>query len=155
MAEPRARVLIVDDDPDLTRFIRINFEAMGLSIVGEVHDGDTGLQAARDLQPDLVLSDFAHPGLNGFELVRAIRDDPRLSGVRIILLTAKNTEADRSAGLDAGADIYIAKPFDPVELLRHVQRLLGMGGDAADDAAPGANVIPFPSQQDPDGNVEP
>ena len=94
MAEPRVRVLIVDDDPDLTRFIRINLEAMGLSIAGEVHDGDAGLQAARDLHPDLVLSDVAHPGLNGFELVRRIREAVWVGlGLAAFATTRSRTEA--------------------------------------------------------------
>jgi DNA-binding response OmpR family regulator len=118
-----ARILIVDDDPDVRRFIARNFETAGYE-THEAGDGMEGLARAITLLPDLVISDVTHPGIDGFEMTRGLRAEPRTRSIPIILLTAKSRPEDRAMGLAAGADLYFAKPFDPVELLMQVKKIL-------------------------------
>jgi DNA-binding response OmpR family regulator len=125
-AEPARRILIVDDDPDVRRFIATKLQALGYEL-HEAGNGDDGLADAITLLPVLVLSDVTHPGLNGFELTRRLRSDPRTRSIPIILLTAKSLPEDRAMGLAAGADAYLTKPFTMNELVDEVRRLLPRG----------------------------
>ncbi len=118
-----AVILVVDDDPDVARFIEVNLRAAGY----EVHvasDGEEALDKAADLQPDLILLDVMMPKLDGFEVAQRLRRDARTSSCSIIMLTAKALSADKVLGLSSGADDYIIKPFDPVELLARVKGTL-------------------------------
>jgi len=90
--------------------------------VVEAMDGDEAWGLIRMHRPSVVLLDVQMPGRTGLELTRAIRDDPQLSGTCVILLTSKAQQADVQAGLDAGADRYLTKPFSPLELLRVVEQ---------------------------------
>jgi diguanylate cyclase (GGDEF)-like protein len=117
------RVLVVDDDPDIARFIEVNLRTHGF----EVHlasDGVEALERARELRPDLVLVDVMMPRMDGFQVVDHLRSDPRTSSVSIIMLTAKALTADKVLGITTGADDYIIKPFDPVELVARVKGTL-------------------------------
>jgi diguanylate cyclase (GGDEF)-like protein len=116
-------ILVVDDDPDVARFIEVNLRAAGY----EVHvasDGEQALDAAIDIRPDLILLDVMMPKLDGFEVAQRLRRDGRSSSTSIIMLTAKALSADKVLGLSSGADDYIIKPFDPVELLARVKGTL-------------------------------
>jgi diguanylate cyclase (GGDEF)-like protein len=116
-------ILVVDDDPDVARFIEVNLRAAGY----EVHvasDGEEALEKAADLRPDLILLDVMMPKLDGFEVAQRLRRDARTSSCSIIMLTAKALSADKVLGLSSGADDYIIKPFDPVELLARVKGTL-------------------------------
>lgn len=94
----------------------------------EVHtagDGASGLEAARRLRPDLILLDVMMPGgLDGLEVCGTLRADPGFAGLKIVMLSAKSQRQDPVLGLEAGADLYLVKPFSPLELLGQVQRLL-------------------------------
>jgi diguanylate cyclase (GGDEF)-like protein len=117
------RVLVVDDDPDIARFIEVNLRTHGF----EVHlasDGVEALERAQELRPDLVLVDVMMPRMDGFQVVDRLRSDPRTSSVSIIMLTAKALTADKVLGITTGADDYIIKPFDPVELVARVKGTL-------------------------------
>jgi DNA-binding response OmpR family regulator len=117
------KVLVVDDDPDIARFIEVNLRTQGF----EVHlaaDGVEALERARDTLPDLVLVDVMMPRMDGFQVVDRLRSEPRTANVSIIMLTAKALTADKVLGITTGADDYIIKPFDPIELVARVKGTL-------------------------------
>ena len=117
------RVLVVDDDPDIARFIEVNLRTHGF----EVHlasDGVEALEQVQEIEPDLVLVDVMMPRMDGFQVVDRLRSDPRTANVSIIMLTAKALTADKVLGITTGADDYIIKPFDPVELVARVKGTL-------------------------------
>ena len=113
-------VLIVEDDTRIANWVKVYFERAGFS-VEVAHDGVSGLAAARDLAPDLLVLDLMLPRLDGVELCRILR---RESDVPIIMLTAREAPAERVAGLDSGADDYVVKPFDPDEVIARAHALL-------------------------------
>ena len=113
-------VLIVEDDTRIANWVKIYFERAGFS--AEVaHDGETGLDMARFLSPDLIILDLMLPRLDGVELCRILR---RESDVPIIMLTAREAPPERVLGLDSGADDYIVKPFDPQEVIARADAVL-------------------------------
>lgn len=113
-------VLIVEDDTRIANWVKIYFERAGFS--AEVaHDGETGLNMARFLSPDLIILDLMLPRLDGVELCRILR---RESDVPIIMLTAREAPPERVLGLDSGADDYIVKPFDPKEVIARADAVL-------------------------------
>lgn len=116
-------ILVVDDDPDIARFVEVNLRSAGyeVSVAG---DGEEALQKAQDSRPDLVLLDVMMPRLDGFEVAQRLRRNPQTSNTSIIMLTAKALSTDKVLGLTAGADDYIIKPFDPIELLARVKGTL-------------------------------
>src|SRR5947209_6512007 len=118
-------VLIIEDDPDIAEGLRYNLEREGMATrVAET--GERGLSAALDKKnlPALILLDLMLPGMSGTELCRRLRREPATRRTPIIMLTARASEADRVAGLDLGADDYIAKPFSVRELMARVRALL-------------------------------
>jgi two-component system response regulator RegX3 len=118
-AEPRpqARVLIVEDEDSLVETIRYNLEREGFA-TASASDGVAALEAFRAERPDLVLLDLMLPTLSGLDVVRAIRAESR---VPVIIVTAKDTEADTVTGLELGADDYVTKPFSVRELVSRVR----------------------------------
>src|SRR5437899_8805177 len=116
-------VLVVDDDPDVARFVEVNLRSAGYD-VAVASNGEEALERAVELRPDLVLLDVMMPKLDGFEVAQRLRRDPRTSSSSIIMLTAKALSSDKVLGLSSGADDYIIKPFDPVELLARVKGTL-------------------------------
>ncbi|GIL30122.1 response regulator [Actinocatenispora comari] len=117
------RVLVVDDDPDIVRFVEMNLRFEGFE-VAVAADGVQALAEIARHRPDLVLLDVMMPELDGVEVTRRIRADPLTAGLPVIMLTAKGLGADRVAGLTAGADDYIIKPFDTLELVARVRSTL-------------------------------
>ncbi len=115
-------VLVVDDDADLRLFV--SSVLAGEVRVEEARDGTEALEKARDLVPDLIISDVMMPRLDGFELVAALREEKALDHIPVILLTALTGEADRLGGLRMGADEYLDKPFSPEEVRLRVRNLL-------------------------------
>ena len=116
-------VLVVDDDPDVARFVEVNLRSAGYEVT-VASDGQEALERAVELRPDLVLLDVMMPKLDGFEVAQRLRRDSRTSSSSIIMLTAKALSSDKVVGLSSGADDYIIKPFDPVELLARVKGTL-------------------------------
>jgi len=112
------KILLVEDEEKLAKFIAMELGYEGYDVT-VANDGLSGLMAARDSEPDLVLLDWMMPGLSGVEVCRRLR----ATGFKepVILLTAKDDVADRVAGLDAGADDYVVKPFSIEELLARVR----------------------------------
>jgi len=116
----RARVLVVDDDPNILSLLRRGLSFEGYQ-VATAADGVAALAVARDELPDLIVLDVMMPGLDGLEVCRRLRAG---ADVPILMLTARDTVPDRVAGLDAGADDYLVKPFAFDELLARVRALL-------------------------------
>jgi CheY-like chemotaxis protein len=130
-------VLIADDDRDIVRFVEVNLKLEGFR-VATAHDGDDALTKALTLAPDLVLLDVMMPRMDGYEVCSRLRADSRSAGVPIIMLTAKSLSADKVLGLTAGADDYIIKPFDPMELVERVRSTLERTRErSASPAGPG------------------
>jgi diguanylate cyclase (GGDEF)-like protein len=117
------RVLLVDDDEDIARFIELNLVLEGFE-VEVVHDGRVALEAVLRQPPDLVLLDVMMPHLDGVEVLRRLRANAATAATPVVLLTAKSLSADKVAGLTAGADDYIVKPFDTLELIARVHTTL-------------------------------
>jgi two-component system KDP operon response regulator KdpE len=107
------RILVVDDEQRMARFIRLNLEHDGF-IVEEAYNGMEAINRLRDVMPDLVMLDVMMPDIDGFEVLRMIRE---FSQVPVIMLTAKGEEDDKVKGLELGADDYVTKPFSPRELV--------------------------------------
>lgn len=117
------KILIADDDPDILRFVEVNLAIEGFDLV-TAGDGEEAVAKAFEQTPDLVLLDVMMPKLDGFEVCRRLREDARTANLSIIMLTAKSLSADKVMGLAAGADDYILKPFDPIELVARVKATL-------------------------------
>lgn len=113
-------ILVIEDEERMARFIRLNLEHDGFQVV-ETYRGMQGIQAIRDALPDLVLLDVMLPDLDGFEILKMIREN---NTVPVIMLTAKGEENDRVKGLELGADDYVTKPFSPRELVSRVKAVL-------------------------------
>ena len=133
------RVLVIEDNADLAYGLRNNLEIEGYSVEA-VEDGARGLTRARLGEPDLVILDLMLPGMDGFRVLRTLRDEGRR--MPILILTARGEEADKVRGLRLGADDYVTKPFGVLELLARVEALLRRAG-AARERAPGPTVERF------------
>ena len=113
-------VLVADDDEDIVRFVEINLKLEGFEVI-IAENGELALQKAYEALPDLILLDIMMPKLDGFEVCQRLRSDSRTKNISIIMLTARSLSADKVVGLTAGADDYMIKPFDPLELLARVK----------------------------------
>ena len=113
-------ILVVDDEERMARFIRLNLEQDGFQVI-EAYRGMQAIQALRDSLPDLVILDVMMPDIDGFEVLKMIRE---ISSIPVIMLTAKAEEDDRVQGLELGADDYVTKPFSPRELVSRVRAVL-------------------------------
>ena len=118
------RVLVVEDDPSIAIGLRINLESEGY-VVSLAEDGEAGLDMARTLEPDLIVRDVMLPKRNGLEVLHELRAEGRT--MPIIILSAKAGEMDKVAGLELGAEDYVAKPFSLAELLARVRAALRRG----------------------------
>ncbi len=122
MVEPK-RILVVDDEADLVELVSYNLKKEGFS-VDSASDGEAALAKIRKGGYGLVVLDLMLPGIQGIELCRILRNDPKTGSLPIIMLTAKGEEVDRILGLEMGADDYITKPFRPRELVARVKAVL-------------------------------
>ena len=126
-------VLIADDEQHIRLLIEQSLEALeddGVELMTAA-DGEIALDVARNHRPELVFLDVMMPKANGFEVCRAIKQDLGLAATYVVMLTAKGQAYDRQQGVDAGADLYMTKPFDPDELLAIAQRALGLDAAAS------------------------
>ena len=114
------KILVVDDEERMARFIRLNLEHDGFQVI-EAFRGQEAMDKIRTTMPDLVLLDIMLPDLDGFEVLKMIRE---ISNIPVIMLTAKGEEDDRVKGLELGADDYVTKPFSPRELVSRVKAVL-------------------------------
>ena len=123
------RVLIVDDEPNIVISLEFLLKREGFE-VSVARDGEEGLAAIRAAPPHLVILDVMMPKLDGFGVLSAVRADPALAGVRVLMLTAKGREAEQKKGMDMGANAYMPKPFSTHELIAKVRILLGSADEA-------------------------
>ncbi|MDQ3756252.1 MAG: response regulator [Actinomycetota bacterium] len=124
---PGATVLVVDDDPVIQKLLQVNFEMEGYSVI-TAGDGEEGLAKAQAERPDAVVLDVMMPKMDGLEVARRLKGDPETQGIPIVLLSAKAQQADIQAGTATGAEEYLTKPFDPLELLQRVGELIARRG---------------------------
>jgi DNA-binding response OmpR family regulator len=122
----RQRVLIVEDEEDILNLLRFNLQKSGFDVITS-GDGREAMELARRHAPDLVLLDIMLPGLDGFEVCRELKSDPKTRLTPVIMLTARGEEVDRIVGLELGADDYVVKPFSPRELTLRVKAVLRRG----------------------------
>ncbi|MEW6586390.1 MAG: response regulator [Nitrospirota bacterium] len=116
-------ILVVEDEADLVELISYNLKKEGFA-VDSAFDGEAGLAKIRKDKYDLVILDLMLPGIQGVEICRIVRSDPKTASLPIIMLTAKGEEVDRIIGLEMGADDYMTKPFSPRELVARVKAVL-------------------------------
>ena len=117
------RVLVIDDEAPIRLLCRVNLEAEGMDVL-EAGDGPTGLEKARNGDPDVILLDVMMPGLDGWQVAEELLDDERTRSIPIVFLTARAEVRDRARGIDLGGIEYVTKPFNPVELAPLVRELV-------------------------------
>jgi two-component system phosphate regulon response regulator PhoB len=118
-----ANILVVEDEPAIQELLALNLEHAGHHVL-RARDAEQAGELVRHALPDLILLDWMLPGQSGASFARALRQDERTKQVPIIMLTARGQEQDKVAGLDAGADDYVTKPFSPRELLARIKAVL-------------------------------
>jgi len=118
-----ATILVIDDDLDLQQMLRLMLQRGGHKVV-TTGDGPDGLAKAKMVKPDMAIVDVMMPGMNGYQVVRKMREDPDIAKMAILILTARAQPVDREAAISAQADDYMPKPFAPNELLTKVNELL-------------------------------
>ena len=119
----RRVLLLVDDDPSVRRLLSLTLPVEGYEIVES--DGPDAVELARQHEPDLVFLDWRLPGARGEDLLRELKADD--AGLPVIVLTADRAARERETALELGADLFLTKPFSPLELIGAVERLLGSG----------------------------
>ena len=129
MSDPGATVLVVDDEPQIVRALRINLTARGYKVI-TAHDGTAALKAVAETKPDVVVLDLGLPDLDGTEVIAGLRG---WTTVPIIVLSARGDSADKVEALDAGADDYVTKPFGMDELLARLRAALRRRSSDEDD----------------------
>ena len=117
------RILVAEDDPVTSRFVVSLLEEHGYDVV-VASDGDHALELAASASPDLIVSDLVMPYRDGFEVLRAVRNDERMKGIPVVILSMRDREEDIVRGFEQGADEYVVKPFNAREFLSRVRRLL-------------------------------
>jgi len=117
------KVLVVEDDPAARRLVSFALEQEGYEVL-TASNGLEGLTKAQTERPEILVLDVMLPGLDGFEVCRRLRADTETSGVLVLMLSAKAQESDKTTGLKMGADDYLAKPADPLEVAARVKTLL-------------------------------
>jgi len=121
MNEEKTTVLIVEDEDSIRKFIKINLNRNGFNVL-EAESGEEALEILRAFNPEIVVLDIMLPGIDGFEVCRKIREDK--PGTAVIMLTAKSQDDDKILGLELGADDYMVKPFNPLELVARIKTIL-------------------------------
>jgi len=119
----KENILIVDDEEDVLELVRYNLDKNGYKI-STATTGEDALAKARTKQPDLMILDLMLPGIDGLEVCKMLKSDPKTANIPIIMLTAKGEETDIVTGLELGADDYVTKPFSPKVLIARARRIL-------------------------------
>ncbi len=116
----KSRILVVDDEPGIVDIARANLEGYGYDVIS-ANDGEEALRKVKDEKPDLVVLDILMPEMDGWEVLQRMEADPELSGIPVIMLTARVSDADVLRGLETGAVEYMTKPFYPQDLVAAVK----------------------------------
>lgn len=130
----KSRILLVEDDSSISDILKHNLERDGYEVIAAA-DGQTALQRARSLSPDLIVLDLMIPVIDGLEVCRQLRSDPRTREIRVVMLTAKGEETDEVVGFHLGADDYVTKPFRIKPLMERIKAQLRRPAGAQDDGA--------------------
>jgi len=141
MTDCTATILIVDDCPVALELLKTNLSSESYRLVA-VADGAQALRTARELLPDLILLDVMMPEMDGYEVCRRLRADPLLAEAPIIMVTALEDRASRIRGLDVGADDFITKPYDPLELRTLVRTITRLNRYRHGETSVGAFSLP-------------
>jgi DNA-binding response OmpR family regulator len=123
----RPRVLIVDDEPEIGRILALILGAAGFEATA-VEGGRAALARIAQAPPDVVLLDVRMPGLDGFEVLRQVRESPATARLPVLMLTANTGDAERTRAAELGADDFIAKPFEAADTVARVRAVLGRAG---------------------------
>ena len=126
----KERILVVDDEEDILELVRFNLAREGYPIICTT-SGEESLKIAQKEHPDLIVLDLMLPGIDGLEVAKALKNDPKTRDIPVIMLTAKGEEADIVTGLELGADDYVTKPFSPRILVARVRAVLRRGAPEA------------------------
>jgi DNA-binding response OmpR family regulator len=126
VSEPK-KILVCDDDPLLVDLLQYRLESRGYEVV-VAEDGGRALRRLGEMRPDAILLDAMMPVIDGYEVLRKIREDATLADIPVIMLTARKQEQDIVTALELGANDYLVKPFIPEELVARLARLLGRSG---------------------------
>jgi two-component system phosphate regulon response regulator PhoB len=124
----QSRILVVEDDHDIAQLLAITMKKAGFEVAVS-ESGNEALTLIRRHPPDLLILDLMLPGIDGFEVCKEIKREPRTAAVPVLILTARGEEIDRIIGLELGADDYVVKPFSPRELLLRVRAILRRAGN--------------------------
>jgi two-component system phosphate regulon response regulator PhoB len=122
----KERILVVDDEEDILELVRFNLAREGYPVICTA-SGEESLKIVQKEHPDLIVLDLMLPGIDGLDVAKALKNDPKTRDIPIIMLTAKGEEADIVAGLELGADDYVTKPFSPRILVARVRAVLRRG----------------------------
>jgi two-component system alkaline phosphatase synthesis response regulator PhoP len=117
------RILAVDDEKHILRLVQINLEKAGYDVI-TASNGREAVEAVQEHHPDLIVMDVMMPEMDGFEALQILKNDEATSSIPVVMLTAKAQDADVFQGWQSGADLYLTKPFNPMELLTFVKRIL-------------------------------
>lgn len=115
-------ILAVDDEKHILRLVQINLEKAGYQVITATN-GQEAVQQVQENKPDMVVMDVMMPVMDGFEALKVLKSSPETAGTPVIMLTAKAQDADVFHGWQSGADLYLTKPFNPMELLTFVKRI--------------------------------
>jgi two-component system alkaline phosphatase synthesis response regulator PhoP/two-component system response regulator VicR len=126
-----SKILVCDDERHIVRLIQVNLERQGYTVV-TAYDGKEGLEKVKAEKPDLLVLDVMMPYMDGFEVLKNLRRETDTEALPVIMLTAKAQDKDVFEGYHYGADMYLTKPFNPMELVTFVKRILdgNKGGDS-------------------------
>src|SRR6185503_16074215 len=116
------KILAVDDERHIVRLVEVNLQRAGYQVV-TAYDGREALEKVKAEHPDLIVLDVMMPYMDGFEVVKNLKQDPHTAEIPVIMLTAKAQDADVFRGWQSGVDCYLTKPFNPMELLTFVKRI--------------------------------
>jgi two-component system alkaline phosphatase synthesis response regulator PhoP len=126
------KILTCDDEIHIARLIQVNLERQGYE-VAVAHDGVECLEKVAADKPDLLILDVMMPNLSGFEVLEQLKEDPQTADIPVIMLTARSQDADVLRGWQSGVECYLTKPFNPMELIAFVKRILEMEENSDDD----------------------
>ncbi len=121
------KIILAEDEPQIARLIEFKLKKEGYQVTWK-ENGEEALEAIKADKPDLVLLDVMMPVMDGYEVLRRLKEDENLKSIPVIMLTARAQERDVVKGINSGAEDYITKPFHPAELLARVKRILGKPG---------------------------
>lgn len=129
-ADPPLRALVVDDSAVIRELIAVNLELEGFEVT-TADDGESALEIASDVRPDVITLDVMMPRMTGFEAVERLREDSGTATIPVVMVTGRAQAADLARGKEVGVDAYLTKPFEPAELIEVVTRLARRGRSAA------------------------